>query len=206
VLTESDIVAHLLTTSFPLGLNLQTHTLVTSVTASSGSPTQWDVHTARGIITTPTVVHASNAFAPTTLPFLEGCIKPKAFICNKFVPPPAFSGSKALQNTYGVLLPNDALFSINPRSNSDGVILFGGSNPNQGIMDKLLEEHPELAGDDRLGNYEPIAAAVKALTDANFEGWDNSNMKPGEGFDYNWSGVLGRVGVVHSCTTHTLPR
>lgn len=64
----------------------------------------------RGSIVTPTVVHATNAFAGTLLPLLKDSISPTAFICTKVVPPPSFSGSKALQNSYGVLMPGGALF------------------------------------------------------------------------------------------------
>ncbi|KII89732.1 hypothetical protein PLICRDRAFT_39889 [Plicaturopsis crispa FD-325 SS-3] len=190
------VVAHILESALALGLNLQTHTRVTSVTraasSASGKPL-WSVNTQdRGSIVTPTVVHATNAFAGTLLPLLKDNISPTAFICTKVVPPPSFSGSKALQNSYGVLMPGGALFSINPRTSTDGVILFGGDNPGQPQLDKLLEEHPELAGDDRLGPFKPISDAVVEFAEREFDGWGKfEDMSVGEGVDYSWSGVLG---------------
>lgn len=86
------------------------------------------------------------------------------------------------------------------------MILFGGDNPGQPQLDKLLEEHPELAGDDRLGPFKPISDAVVEFAEREFDGWGKfEDMSVGEGVDYSWSGVLGiskdGVGFVSATST-----
>lgn len=124
------------------------------------------------------------------------------------------SGSKALQNSYGVLLPNNAIFSINPRSTSDGVILFGGQNPGYKDLYKYIAEDPVRRTDDSLSNFEPVTAEVRSFAENNFEGWcvepkdvegdwlmlgdrRRGTFAPGEGYDYAWSGILGNVRWFH---------
>jgi glycine/D-amino acid oxidase-like deaminating enzyme len=58
-------VAHVIQQALDLGLNLQTWTPATGVTGSGGD---WLVHTERGSIAAPTVIHATNAYAPALLP------------------------------------------------------------------------------------------------------------------------------------------
>lgn len=61
-------------TCIELGLNLQTWTPVRSV--NPGKAGKWTVHTDRGAITTPTVIHTTNAYAGALLPEVIGPIKP----------------------------------------------------------------------------------------------------------------------------------
>jgi glycine/D-amino acid oxidase-like deaminating enzyme len=179
------------------GLNLQTWTPVTSVSASSASspsnPGLWDVHTARGTIATPTVVYATNAYTSSVLPSFAKYIQPTAHMCNKVVPPRAFAGSKALQNSYGVMAARGGLYSINPRCSADGVLLFGGSNPNQPQLKEYLDADPARLFDDSLSNFKPVTDAVNELTGSAFEGWDADAPAPGVGTKYAWSGIIGLV-------------
>lgn len=174
------------------GLNLQTWTPVTSVTASSQTSGSWDVNTARGSISTPTVVYATNAYTSAILPAFAKYIQPTAHMCNKVVPPRAFSGSKALQNSYGVLAPG-GLYSINPRSNADGILLFGGSNPNQSQLKAYLDADPNRLFDDSLSNFKPVTDAVEDFTSTAFDGWKDGLPAPGVGTEYAWSGIVGLV-------------
>ncbi|KAK0483681.1 DAO-domain-containing protein [Armillaria novae-zelandiae] len=184
------LVAHIIMTCLSEGLNLQTWTLVKSVSSSS-VPRKWIVATERGSITTPTVVHATNAYASALLPELKNVIKPTPHMCNKVIPPRSWSGTKALENSYGVLCPGGALYSINPRANSDGIILFGGSNPGQHALLKYLEEHPDERTNDSLTNFKPVTKAVDDFIQNEFSDWGSASA-PGEGLDYAWSGIIGR--------------
>ncbi|KAF7362646.1 FAD-dependent oxidoreductase [Mycena venus] len=148
------LVAHIMKACLSKGLNLQTWTPATSVTASGEIPGLWDVNTGRGAISTPTV------------------------------------GGKALQNSYGVLVPG-GLYSINPRCSADGVILFGGSNPNQGQLKAYLDADPDRLFDDSLSNFKPVTAAVEDLTSSAFERWSDGLPAPGVGSEYSWSGIVG---------------
>ncbi|KAF5374373.1 hypothetical protein D9758_004549 [Tetrapyrgos nigripes] len=126
----------------------------------------WTAETDRGSTTAQAVVFASNACTAALLPEFEGVIVPHP-ICTKLISPPPSSGSRALQNTYGVLAPHPsstttttssssspnppsasspsstALSSINPRPPSDGIVLCGGSNLGERELIKWVKEYPE---------------------------------------------------------------
>ena len=101
------LVAHVIKRCLGMGLNLQTWTPALSVSASPTSPGSWAVTTERGTITTPTVVHCTNAYAGAILPEFAPVIQPRPHMCNRAVPPRAWSGSGALQNSYGKYLAVD---------------------------------------------------------------------------------------------------
>ncbi|KAJ7454573.1 DAO-domain-containing protein [Mycena galericulata] len=184
------LVAHIMNLCLRKGVNLQTWTPVTSVTASQTTGL-WDVNTARGAVSTPTVVYATNAYTSSVLPSFAKYIQPTAHMCNKVVPPRAFAGGKALQNSYGVMAAGGGLYSINPRCNADGILLFGGSNPNQGKLKTYLDADPMRLFDDSLSNFKPVTDAVNDLTSSAFEGWDDDAPAPGVGPQYAWSGIIG---------------
>lgn len=227
------LAAHIMRANLVAGVNLQTFTPARSVTPyvdndavddedtkeegkedEENGKDRWTVHTDRGPIACTDVVHASNAYLPAYEPALRGLIRPKPHMCNKVVPPLAFSGSRALQNSYGVLLRDGSLFSINPRSGADGVVMFGGSNPGQRKLDEWVAAQP--AGDRRCvddglssvgdtGDGDDGTAAARLVTDevqkfaeAQFDGWresaDRDGLGPGAGYDYSWSGIIGVAG------------
>ncbi|KAK7917321.1 hypothetical protein PG985_010929 [Apiospora marii] len=139
------LTAHIMRVNLAAGVNLQTFTPARSVTPyeddtkaeGKGERYRWTVHTDRGSIACTDVVHASNAYLPAYEPSLRGLIRPKPHMCNKVIPPLAFAGSRALRHSYGVLLRDGSLFSINPRHGADGVVMFGGSNPGQRKLDEV---------------------------------------------------------------------
>ncbi|WVO24383.1 uncharacterized protein IAS62_005749 [Cryptococcus decagattii] len=173
-----------------LGLNLQTWTPATSI---SGSAHQWTVHTDRGSITTSKVVHTTNAYAGFLLPEVKGAIHPTPHMCDKVIPPTSYSGTNSLQNSYAVIYPA-GLYSINPRLNADGAVLFGGSAPNQQrLLDYVAEDPENRQTDDSLTNFEPVTEAVRKLGREGFE-WDFPKGTKGTEarYDYSWSGIIGR--------------
>lgn len=185
------LTAHVMRKNLSQGVNLQTYTTVRKV--DTGPDGTWIVRSDRGDIKCKNVVHATNAYSAAIEPSLRGVIRPTPHMCNKVVPPACFSGSKALRNSYGVLLPNGALFSINPRHTSDGIVLFGGSNPGQQQLDELIENEPQRCIDDSLTNVPFVTKAVKDFAESDFEGWIDAVPGPGQLYDYGWSGIIGRV-------------
>jgi glycine/D-amino acid oxidase-like deaminating enzyme len=185
------LTAHIMRDSLGKGANLQTYTTAKSITKNENGPRQWTVHTERGKIACDTVVHATNAYSAALESSLQGVITPKPHICDRFVPPRALTGSKALQNSYGVLLPDGALFSINPRSSSDGNVMFGGSNPGQKQLDEWSQKSSHRCVDDSLANVELVTKEVKSFVESEFLGGGNIEYGPGEGFQYSWSGIIG---------------
>jgi glycine/D-amino acid oxidase-like deaminating enzyme len=188
------LTAHIMRKNLEKGanLNLQTYTLVKQVVPSKEAG-KWIVQTDRGNIECSRVVHATNAYGAAVLPSMRGLITPTPHMCNKVVPPASFAGSKTLQNSYGVLLPDGALFSINPRCEADGIAMFGGSNPGQKEFDKWLRAHPERCTDDGLSGIQEVTNAVKLFVEEQFDGWAAAPSGPGELYDYSWSGIIGRT-------------
>lgn len=188
------LVAHIMRSNIAQEprFNLQTYTTVRKVTKGSEGG-KWVVHSDRGAIECSRVVHATNAYGAAIEPSLRGLVVPTPHMCNKVVPPASFAGSKALRNSYGVLLPDGALFSVNPRPTSDGVIMFGGSNPGQLKFREWLKKHPERWTDDGLSEFPEITAAVKALAEEQLEGWAAAVPGPGTLYDYSWSGIIGNT-------------
>ncbi|KAJ4378376.1 hypothetical protein N0V86_006077 [Didymella sp. IMI 355093] len=185
------LTAHVMRDNLMKGANLQTYTVATSVTGSDRGRRRWVVHTERGDIACDNVIHATNAYSAALEPTLKGVITPKPHICTRVVPPRAVSGSRAIRNSYGVLLPGGGLFSINPRCNADGNVMFGGSNPGQQALDDWVEGHPENCINDGLANVEGVTDCVKEFINGNFEGWSDAEYGPGEGIQYSWSGIIG---------------
>ncbi|WVR06122.1 hypothetical protein IAU60_003152 [Kwoniella sp. DSM 27419] len=185
------LVAHVNKASLELGLNLQTWTPVTSIT---GSANEWVVHTNRGDVRTPIVIHATNAYSGALLPELKGPISPCPHMCNKVLPPSTFSGSKAIRNSYAIMYPS-GLYTINSRPTSDGILLFGGSAPNQHKLIEHVEKDQARRTDDSLVNFEPVTEAVRKLGTEGFQ-WD----RPAKGargaavkYDESWSGIIARA-------------
>ncbi|KAJ4357796.1 uncharacterized protein N0V89_002372 [Didymosphaeria variabile] len=185
------LTAHIMRENLKNGIHLQTYTLAKNVAEDSLGRRKWVVNTERGDIACDTVVYATNAYSAALERSLKGVITPKPHMCNKVVPPRALSGSKALQNSYGVLLPDGGLFSINPRCTADGVVMVGGSNPGQKQVDKWVEQHPEHCIDDGLARVDTVTECVREFVESNLEGWKEAELGPGEGFDYSWSGIIG---------------
>lgn len=150
------LTAHIMRDNIEKGTNLQTHTMVKTVSKTTSGSRKWTVHTERGDIACDTVVHATNGYSAALEPSLQGIITPKPHICDQFVPSRSLCGSEALQNSYGVLLPNGDFFSINSRCTSDGNIMFGGSNPGQKQLDGWAKQSSERCIDDSLANCNTI--------------------------------------------------
>ncbi|THU84146.1 DAO-domain-containing protein [Dendrothele bispora CBS 962.96] len=188
------VVAHMIDQCLSFGkdkFNLQTWTTVDNNKNENKSKGRWVIETDRGSVTIAnTVVFATNAYTAGLLPEFEGIILPTPHLCDKVIPPPSFSGSHSLQNTYGVLLPHNALFSINPRSSTDGIVLFGGSNPGIGDFLKWVKDHPEERTNDGLSGIGSVSDAVREFI-VKGSGWGEKDAGPGQGLDYQWSGIMG---------------
>lgn len=188
------LVAHVMRECLKRGVNLQTHTQVTGVVASTAIPGRWVVQTAqRGDIECAQVVHATNAYSAALEPMLRGLVRPQPHMCNLVVPPPAYRGARALPGSYGVLAAPGVLYSINPQKPRGGPILFGGSNPGQDALERWLDEHPERCVDDDIPGFPPVTEAVWQLTEGHFAGWPSGPDAREELYKRVWSGIIAMV-------------
>ncbi|KAL4796242.1 FAD dependent oxidoreductase-domain-containing protein [Aspergillus venezuelensis] len=179
------LTAHVMRENLEKGVNFQTRTKVAKVVPAS-TPGKWVVKSERGDIECAQVIHATNAYSSALEPSLRGLIYPQPHMCDRVVPPVAFDGSNpaGLKSSYGVLLPNGGLFSINPRSTLEGSILFGGSNPGQPKLESWLEDHPERGIDDSLEGFKPVTDAVQTFAESQITGWKAK-------FEHDsWSGII----------------
>ncbi|KAM0811553.1 putative FAD dependent oxidoreductase [Seiridium cardinale] len=185
------LAAHVMRDNLEKGVNLQTHTEVTRVVPSSQNTGSWIIQTARGEIECSQVVHATNAYSSALEPSLRGLISPSPHICNRVVPPATFKGPDTLKNSYGILLPQGVLFSINPQITSGGPILFGGSNPGQRDFEHWLRQRRERCVDDSLTGFKAIEEAVQEFAEAQLVGWKNSDPDREDRYKDGWSGIIG---------------
>ncbi|KAL4809927.1 FAD dependent oxidoreductase-domain-containing protein [Aspergillus unguis] len=177
------LTAHIMRDNIKKGVNFQTRTKATQIIKSSS---HWIVKTERGDISCSQVVHATNAYSSALEPSLRGLIYPCPHMCNRVIPPIAFEDGKGLVNSYGVLLPEGGLFSVNPRSTAEGSILFGGSNPGQPEFLRWVDAHPERGTDDGLEEFPAVTQAVKEFAENGIVGWKAAFRNSG------WSGIIGR--------------
>jgi len=76
------LTAHIMRGNIEKGTNLQTHTMVQTVSKTALGSRKWTVHTERGDISCDTVVHATNGYSAALEPSLRGIITPKPHICD----------------------------------------------------------------------------------------------------------------------------
>ncbi|SJL05402.1 uncharacterized protein ARMOST_08769 [Armillaria ostoyae] len=183
-----------------LGLSLFTHTPATGIEPSPSGNKNWVVSTARGSITTPVVVHATNAFADTLLPQLENLVTPMRAQAHKIIPTPSFSSTNMLTHTYSLRFALHHFYSLIQRK-SDGTLVLGTSRGIPGLSETT---RAELAcKNDRVLNEEIQEDAVRSFKKI-FPDFGEEAL--GEGLEFGWTGILGMtkdsvpfVGAVPGC-------
>ncbi|KAJ7126192.1 FAD dependent oxidoreductase [Mycena epipterygia] len=165
-----------------LGLSLFTHTPAVSVTPSGNANHEWVVNTPRGSVTTPIVVHATNAFAATLLPCLKSQVRPVRAQAHKLIPTPTFTGSGMLSHTYSLRFSLSHFYSIIQRK-VDGALVLGTSRGIPGIGQEIFETkddtmHNKTIEEDCLANFKQV-----------FSDWGDEVQ--GEGHEFGWTGILG---------------
>lgn len=117
------LVLHLLRKAVEAGVNLQTHTPVSSVSSYQDHNGYWTLETSRGAIKAKTLIFATNGYTSALLPEFKDQIVPVRGICSRIVSPR--SHPPLLSNSY-ILRFNDWEYDyLIPRS--DGSIIVGGA-------------------------------------------------------------------------------
>ncbi|KAJ7231255.1 FAD dependent oxidoreductase-domain-containing protein [Mycena rebaudengoi] len=113
--------------------------------ASTEADRLWDVHTARGghVDTHGRVCNKCIHFVHP--PFVFEIHPAGRAHGNKVVPPRAFAGSKALQNSYGILAARGGHYSINPRCNADGHPPVRGERPEPEEAQRIFGRRSDAA-------------------------------------------------------------
>ncbi|KAK1223592.1 hypothetical protein PQX77_013521 [Marasmius sp. AFHP31] len=164
------------------GLQLFTNTPVTSVSPASGGG--WTVTTPRGSITTPIVIHATNAFAATLIPSFKDLIIPTRAQAN-LTPYASATGTH--------LDPTDPLPLLRSRK-SDGHFVLGTSRGIPG-MSEITRSQIHGGKDDRVWNKEIQDDALDkfwiTFRDRLRGREEEETLGVGEGHQYGWTGVIG---------------
>ncbi|KAF4782921.1 hypothetical protein HER10_EVM0004281 [Colletotrichum scovillei] len=179
----------LLTQCIGKGVQFLTHCPAISVTPSSSGAEQilWDVNTPRGTVTTPTVIHCTNAFAPHLLPQLSSLVTPERAQAHAFVPPAALTGSKVLQSTISLRRGLRWFYSVNQR-HSDGIIILGSASASPKVSQAAYAER-QTADDSE------FSAEIRDDAVANFQDClpecRPEKLRHGEGLQHTWTGIIG---------------
>lgn len=174
------VVTHLLRRCLGYGANLQTHTPVLEVVASTSGP-RWIVKTARGHILAKKVIIASNAYTGAVFPEFRNKIVPvKGVACRIAVPEGPGSRAPHLNNTYAIRYsPHHFDYLI---SRADGSIVVGGADR---IASSKLSNWYDNVDDSSLisGTKDFFTNYMQRL----FHGWEGSQARITD----IWSGVMG---------------
>ncbi|KAL2872408.1 FAD dependent oxidoreductase-domain-containing protein [Aspergillus lucknowensis] len=174
------LIMHLLEKAVRQGVNLQTHTQVTSIKeAATSTPHSWLVRTSRGTIRAKKVVVATNGYTSALLPQYRDKIVPVRGTCSRIVAPAGHTGPR-LTRTYTIRHNEWNYDYLIPRS--DGSIVVGGARP-------AFIDNPDswynVSDDSRV-----LESAVRYFDDymqKHFVGWDESHAYT----DRVWTGIMG---------------
>ncbi|KAL3489694.1 FAD dependent oxidoreductase-domain-containing protein [Aspergillus germanicus] len=175
------LIMHLLQKALQRGVNLQTHTPVTSIEKSNteSSTHQWKVHTPRGAIIAKKLIVGTNGYTSAILPQYRNKIVPVRGTCSRIVSPPSDTVPK-LTRTYTIRHNAWNYDYLIPRA--DGSIVVGGARP-------AFIDNPDtwynVSDDSRV--LEDAVRYFDGYMQRYFKGWEGS----GAYTDRVWTGIMG---------------
>ncbi|PKY02459.1 FAD dependent oxidoreductase [Aspergillus campestris IBT 28561] len=159
------------------GLNLQTNTLVNSVSPAPDSQSGWAVQTSRGTVKASKVIMASNSYTSSLLPeYKEQIIPYRGVSCHITTPGPA----PLLVNTYALRFKDWDFDYLIPRP--DGTIVVGGARSAYFRKKDLWYDN---TNDDEV--IEETRRYFDGYMQRNFRGWEKSGAEVSE----IWTGIMG---------------
>ncbi|KAF3911874.1 hypothetical protein AA313_de0209683 [Arthrobotrys entomopaga] len=172
------------------GLNLQTSTPVLAIsTLNDGAPIPLHrVHTTRGALTTPIVIHATNAFASHLVPAMRDVIYPVRAQMSSLKPPKSLT-EKPLNHTYGLVdgerIKAEYLVQEDIRADgSGGSFLLGGGR--KYAKDQGVGVTDDNSVDPAVGKY--LRSSVGKYFDDECGYPSADKMCDAK---YMWSGIMG---------------
>ncbi|KAI4610522.1 uncharacterized protein J4E87_010776 [Alternaria ethzedia] len=161
-----------------MGVNLQTHTSVTSVSAADGCTKDhpWVVNTPRGSVKTSTVVYATNGYTSALVPEMKDKVVPVRGIVARL----AGENSPRMTDSYMMRFSDYEYDYMIPRP--DGSIIVGGGRRD---YYKDLGEWFDVSDDSRLMNG--ARHYFDGYMQRHFRGWENSGAHTEE----LWTGIMG---------------
>ncbi|KAK4570099.1 hypothetical protein LTR86_003069 [Recurvomyces mirabilis] len=173
------LVSHMLEKAVSRGINLQTHTPVTSVTPTGeGSDASlWAVNSSRGSIQCSTVIYATNAYTSALVPELKDKIVPVRGMVARLLPA---TDAPLLNDSYMMRFSEfEYDYMI---SRPDGSIIVGGAK--RDFYDELHEWY-NVCDDGRL--MKGATHYFDGYMQRHFSGWENCDVRT----DQIWTGIMG---------------
>ncbi|RDW61346.1 hypothetical protein BP5796_11238 [Coleophoma crateriformis] len=168
------------------GVAFFTHCPALKITKADSADTMWSVLTPRGSISTPTIIHCTNAHAPFLLPQLVSHVTPNRAQAHSLIPTPSFSSEKALKSTLSLRYSLAHFYSVIQRT-GDGTIVLGVSRSNPTLSAATLAER--INANDRYFNEEIVEDAMKQWGKI-FPEYEQEQLVHGEGLDHAWTGII----------------
>lgn len=172
---------HLLSTLVAKGINLQTHTPVTSISSTPDASTgRWALTTSRGTLHAKKIIFATNGYTAAIAPQFTSKIVPVRGICSRIVPTVP-SKASPLTHSYS-LRYGPALYDYMIPRLQDKSIIIGGAK------DRFWHDRSHWYGvtdDSQL--IAPAATYFDGLIQKHFHGWEDS----GAVTDQVWTGIMG---------------
>lgn len=163
------LITQLISLCVSHGLNLQTHTPVTSISETRTADGFWPVSTPRGTIHARKIILATNAFTSSVAPAYKRAIIPCKGLCTQIEASPG-APYKRLPETYAIRHgPGAFIYQI---SRNDGSIIVGGASY---TFKDELDEWYDNSDDGRL-----IVKADKyfdGYMQRTFFGWEDSGAE-----------------------------
>ncbi|POS75665.1 FAD dependent oxidoreductase [Diaporthe helianthi] len=173
------LVMSLLAKIVAKGVNLQTHTPVTSVSPEADAEGYWAVTTPRGSILAKKIILATNGYTAALAPQFDQKIVPVRGICSRIVPTKPENTSR-LVHTYSLRYGPGLYDYMIPRL--DKSIIIGGAK--QPFWHDKSHWY-DVTDDSKL--IEPAASYFDGLMQRHFSGWEES----GAFTDMVWTGIMG---------------
>lgn len=170
---------HLLASAVSKGVNLQTHTPVTSISDQPLRDGRWRVHTARGSILARKLLLATNGYTQAIAPQFANHIVPVRGICSRITVP---SGTPRPFLPYTYSIRHGAGVYDYLISRADGSIIVGGAKPTFWSDRRQWYDNVD---DSTL--IEPARHYFDGLMQRTFAGWEDSGAKT----DQVWTGIMG---------------
>ncbi|KAK4547371.1 hypothetical protein LTR36_001027 [Oleoguttula mirabilis] len=169
------------------GLGLQTTTPAESTRSStSGGNVSWTVETARGSISTPNLILATNGYTAHLLPSMQGLIVPLhgEVVAQR---PGSKLPQTGLQNTYSFVHETGYEYMITrpPGSRDEGDIIIGGG------LWKLAHDGASQYGQTDDTALEPTIASYLRQCTTGFFGANWGEDHPAGRVKKEWSGIMG---------------
>lgn len=159
------LILHLLGKAVAQGVNLQTHTPVTSVSSHADSSGHWTVSTPRGDTKAKKIIYATNAYSSALLPQYAKKIVPVRGMCSRILSPKA--NGPFINNSY-ILRFNEFEYDyLIPRH--DGSIIVGGAR-----RDYYHDLGEWYGNSDDSKLVENAKGYFDGYMQRNFRGWEDS--------------------------------